>query len=110
MNLRASFYTSFIQRSPSKSILNNLLELIGIRFVDWNTCVYFMRQSVSINWELRIYCCCLLMYFPKGIKLKIFGEVSSTVLFFGSFACFHLDFGANDDTGSTNKIFAKVIR
>ncbi|KAK9675911.1 hypothetical protein RND81_11G040900 [Saponaria officinalis] len=46
----------------------------------------------------------------RGIKLEIFVEVSSTVLFFGSFTCFHLDFEAYDDTGSTNKIFAEVFR
>ncbi|KAK9675910.1 hypothetical protein RND81_11G040800 [Saponaria officinalis] len=45
----------------------------------------------------------------RGIKLEIIGEVSSTVFFYGYFSCFHLDFEADDGTG-TKKIFAEVFR
>ncbi|KAK9675909.1 hypothetical protein RND81_11G040700 [Saponaria officinalis] len=69
-----------------------------------------MEELQPTLWR-ELACAALEEYYnTRGIKLEIFGEVSSSVLFFGSFTCFHLDFEAYDDTGSTNKIFAEVFR
>ncbi|XP_074263131.1 uncharacterized protein LOC141585950 [Silene latifolia] len=52
-------------------------------------------------------------YERQGIKLELFGEVSTNPVFQGDICCFHLDFQAKseDDIGSSPKtMFAEVFR
>ncbi|KAH9627450.1 hypothetical protein KSS87_006141 [Heliosperma pusillum] len=78
----------------------------------------YMRMPKTLDWpELdpafrrELACAALVEYQnTQGVKLEITGKVLLACSFHPSLCCFHLNFGVNDTTGTTKKMFAEVFK